>query len=49
MFSNKTNEYRSSFDVQSQCENLVAGDSMWRISQVNNSYRVYFLINVVKY
>lgn len=42
MFSNKTNEYRSSFDVQSQCENLVADDSMWRISHVNQSYRVIF-------
>ncbi|XP_001948155.2 myotubularin-related protein 9 [Acyrthosiphon pisum] len=40
MFSNKSNEYRSPFDVQSQCEKLVAGDSMWRISQVNKSYRV---------
>ncbi|XP_025419858.1 myotubularin-related protein 9 isoform X3 [Sipha flava] len=40
VFSNKTNEHRSLFDVQSQCENLVAGDSMWRISHVNKSYRV---------
>jgi len=44
MFSNKSNEYRSPFDVQSQCEKLVAGDSMWRISQVNKSYRVCFSI-----
>lgn len=41
MFSNKTNECRSIFDVQSQCENLVAGDPMWRISHVNKSFRVY--------
>jgi myotubularin-related protein 9 len=48
VFSNKTNEHRSLFDVQSQCENLVAGDSMWRISHVNKSYRVYFKINFIK-
>lgn len=42
MFSKKPNEYRSPFDVQSQCEKLVADDSMWRISHVNQSYRVYF-------
>lgn len=41
MFSNKTiDQPRSSFDVQSQCEHLIGGDSMWRISHVNQSYRV---------
>lgn len=45
------------FDVQSQCEKLVADDSTWRISNVNKSYRVYFsfikyhiiLINLIGY
>lgn len=46
MFSNKNNEYRSPFDVKSQCEQLVAGDSMWRISQVNKSYRVCYKISL---
>lgn len=41
MFSNKTTDQLcSSFDVQSQCEHLIGGDSMWRISHVNQSYRV---------
>lgn len=47
MFSNKTNEYRSMFDVQTQCENLIAGDSMWRISHVNKSYRVPIFLNLL--
>ncbi|XP_050443434.1 myotubularin-related protein 9 isoform X2 [Adelges cooleyi] len=34
------NECRSPFDVQSQCEKLIAGDKMWRISEVNKAYRV---------
>lgn len=48
MFPNKVNQCHSPFDVQSQCENLVAGDSMWRISHVNKSYRVYFEIDANK-
>jgi len=47
MFLNKINESRSSFDVQSQCENLIAGDSMWRISHVNKSYRVCYFIYII--
>lgn len=48
MFSMKSNECRSSFDVQSQCENLIAGDSSWRISHVNKSYRVHYTFCLIK-
>lgn len=46
MFSNKTTDQpRSSFDVQSQCEHLIGGDSMWRISHVNQSYKVCMFLH----